>query len=1186
MSETDTQLLQHWIQRRDARALNELVTRHASLVFNSCRRVLRSDADAEDAAQDCFVKLARARSTPSNSFTGWLHAMATRSAIDRIREEQRRRRRERQFVDQRAQERPSADVFQEMQEHVDACIAELPEELRTPIVQHFLERMTQDSIAGELGVSRQTITYRIGKGIEEVRRRLRQRGWTITVAALTAGLSQLEVAAAPISLLASLGRVALSGSAPVAASATSSTLSLGGLLVTKKTVAGGAIAAVLCLAGFFAIQTLLRPDKSLELDTTTLSSPGTPLSSDEGPSTAPADAGPAVVALEPPRTPEDLSPGTTLTAIQGTVYDPDGLAAGGVRLIAASGEVSAPKKLAETDSLADGTFRLGVPQGGTVRVWAFAPGRGLSFTDDPVTPAATADSKRLALRLESLGSVSGHVFDEESGNGIQGLRLGLVRFETAGVGSRLQSLYYGAAALFPEIVGRAQFVRSNADGSYRIDNVTPMRFRFGFDADETPYALPKLHDFQRPPEIKLEPGEHRRDFDIPLKRGGVLLGIVRDPSGKPQPGAKIELLTSYRSRQPQTVTTDASGAYRFGGLHRAATYAVHARAPRAAPAVSTTQSFFAEILEIELDLQLTTGRLLSGRVVDESGNAFPDAEVRLWQTKIEPASPRDAINTTKTNAAGEFTFSNVLAGTYVVEPHMKDYEGGYEPVRKVEVEVPNGADLSGIDVVVRPRRKTPTGTIRGRVVNAASGEPVESVVVWARKGTQQVKYGRTDEIGKFSITDLPVEPKQYRLSIYHRDYSGAPVDDVALGTEDITLTVTPNAAVLGRVIDAETGDIIERFELQTRLPGRIVNGRQTYFHTNWQPVDSATGEFRLDSVTPSELTLKVRAEGYLANDATRLRPDPGERVDGVLVRLQRGLLIRGRVVDRATGKGLPRAYVRAHQNGDYRSWLTDPKVGPTGKRQALALVRTDADGAFKIDGLPLEAKFSLIAWSDGYAPRSLLDLDGTTVNAATGAPQIDISLEKESVLDLHLSFDRVAGVSYEIVAFHREKKPWPRSPWRAVVAEKPGEYALTGLAAGNYRLAVYRRRKTSSGARRDLIGDRWLELSPTTPQALTLEFDAFASEFHNIHGMVTGDVDLSEVRIHVAAANDPAEIYHGWPLRCDADGRFRAPGLPPGEYALTAVCQAPKRQRARALVRVDGDDQEEVKIVFGKSDDK
>lgn len=54
---SDMTLLERWVDRRDPEAYAEIVRRHSAMVYATGMRVLRNPPDAEDVAQDCFIKL-------------------------------------------------------------------------------------------------------------------------------------------------------------------------------------------------------------------------------------------------------------------------------------------------------------------------------------------------------------------------------------------------------------------------------------------------------------------------------------------------------------------------------------------------------------------------------------------------------------------------------------------------------------------------------------------------------------------------------------------------------------------------------------------------------------------------------------------------------------------------------------------------------------------------------------------------------------------------------------------------------------------------------------------------------------------------------------------------------------------------------------------------------------------------
>jgi RNA polymerase sigma factor (sigma-70 family) len=213
MNANDAIYLERWIHHREADAFREIVTRYAGMVYGAARRVLGGADGAEDIAQECFQTLATAEKAPSTYLGPWLHRVATNLALKRVRTETRRRSREAHYAT--AQPNTAEAKWDDIYEYVDEAIAALPDDLREPIVAHYLEGYSQTEIAIALGIPRQTLTNRIHKGIGEVRERLRKRGIEVGGVALGALLAShlAEAVVVPASVLASTGKIALAGRA-------------------------------------------------------------------------------------------------------------------------------------------------------------------------------------------------------------------------------------------------------------------------------------------------------------------------------------------------------------------------------------------------------------------------------------------------------------------------------------------------------------------------------------------------------------------------------------------------------------------------------------------------------------------------------------------------------------------------------------------------------------------------------------------------------------------------------------------------------------------------------------------------------------------------------------------------------------------------------------------------------------
>lgn len=214
---SDHLLLSHYSSNRAPEPFLELVRRHFRLVYGTCLRITENVHDAEEVTQECFFDLSRQACEIRTSLVGWLHQAATHRALNRVRGEKRRRVREHGASVERAVTlangtAPSADAtWSEISPVVDQALAELPEQLRTPIVMRFLEGATQADVATTLGIHQSTVSRRLSDGIECLRESLRKAGLIVPATVLTSWLAGQSAMAASPTLTSSIGKIGLAG---------------------------------------------------------------------------------------------------------------------------------------------------------------------------------------------------------------------------------------------------------------------------------------------------------------------------------------------------------------------------------------------------------------------------------------------------------------------------------------------------------------------------------------------------------------------------------------------------------------------------------------------------------------------------------------------------------------------------------------------------------------------------------------------------------------------------------------------------------------------------------------------------------------------------------------------------------------------------------------------------------------
>ncbi len=197
---TDCHLLERFAHQRDEAAFATLVRRHGPLVLGVGRRILQRDQDAEDVFQATFLLLARKAGARGwhESVAGWLYQVAYRLAL-RARARLSRQRQREYEVGSAAGVRV-ADERSEIYTVLDQELQRLAECYRAPVVLCYLETMTRDEAARQLGWSLRTLERRLSQGLTMLRARLARRGIELPVALLIAALAQ-QVASASAGLV-------------------------------------------------------------------------------------------------------------------------------------------------------------------------------------------------------------------------------------------------------------------------------------------------------------------------------------------------------------------------------------------------------------------------------------------------------------------------------------------------------------------------------------------------------------------------------------------------------------------------------------------------------------------------------------------------------------------------------------------------------------------------------------------------------------------------------------------------------------------------------------------------------------------------------------------------------------------------------------------------------------------------
>ena len=209
---SEGELLERFTTRGDEAAFEAILARHGPMVLGICRRVLRDPADVEDAFQATFLVLARKASALRHRdlLGNWLFGVASRVALRARSVAQRRRTVEgARIVDDPPA--PGADhaLDQESGMILHEELRALPEKYRTPILLCYLEGLTHEEAARQLGWPVGTVKGRLARAREMRRVRLTRRGLQLSASAVLAAVARQVDATVPAALVASTIKAAL-----------------------------------------------------------------------------------------------------------------------------------------------------------------------------------------------------------------------------------------------------------------------------------------------------------------------------------------------------------------------------------------------------------------------------------------------------------------------------------------------------------------------------------------------------------------------------------------------------------------------------------------------------------------------------------------------------------------------------------------------------------------------------------------------------------------------------------------------------------------------------------------------------------------------------------------------------------------------------------------------------------------
>ncbi|WP_435011011.1 sigma-70 family RNA polymerase sigma factor [Tundrisphaera lichenicola] len=626
----DGQLLRRYASSKDGAAFEALVGRHGPLVLSTCRAVLRSEHDVEDAFQATFLVLARKAGSVQgvDSLGGWLHRVAFRASL-RLAESARRRRRKEAEASAMTPEvvsqvRPDPELKPILHEEIDR----LPESQRLPVVLCDLEGLSYEQAADQLGWTVPSFRCRLARGRQKLRDRLIRRGIAAPAVALLLAGSSATGAVVPALLIRSTVAMATGGVASAGVVALTQII-LRGMLMTKIQIGTTALLAVLGLSAAGVIAS------------------GAGRNDEPKPASPPeARSRPATPATQ---VAEKLGP-MEMVEIRGRVVAADGKPVAGANLRGAYVDRNA-KPLPGATSGPDGRFAIRLPRpkdqpSGYMAnfpwIIASAPGHGIGWAER-VLRSDRPDEQVVTLTEEG-PPIEGRIIDLE-GRPVAGasVKLAMIWFEgkgdLAGWIARARNgaagnLWQGLDQLSLEKILPIE-AQTDAEGRFKLAGIGRDRIA-DLIVSGPGIATTPVNVFSREEkEIRssdkgmMSPTPfivHAPKFQLALAPSKGVEGVVRDKeTGKPIVGLKINaaVFDDHSLIQDRGIEaeTDAEGHYRLDGLPKAAAYRLFLSPGPGLPYSKGTLKAPADSPALEpvaFDFKLKSGVIVRGKVTDKA----------------------------------------------------------------------------------------------------------------------------------------------------------------------------------------------------------------------------------------------------------------------------------------------------------------------------------------------------------------------------------------------------------------------------------------------------------------------------------------------------------------------------------------------------------------------------------------
>ena len=396
------------------------------------------------------------------------------------------------------------------------------------------------------------------------------------------------------------------------------------------------------------------------------------------------------------------------------------------------------------------------------------------------------------------------------------------------------------------------------DGKYTVQFDKMPSYYFGIRAEKKDF-VPIRVNWRKPP--------FPDDYTLALELGTSIGGIIRDEQGSPIEGVTVYLLVPDGNEEERPaiwdyeVKTDSKGRWRCdimpARLDDVRIRLAHPDFINDDVYGTTPKPHMERLRDMTGVMIMKKGIPVAGKVLDADGKPVRKVSVIQGSDRWGAHYP-----SATTDDQGSFKFNNAKPGPMILTVQA----AGFAPDLK---EITVSKAMPPVEF-----RLQSGNTIKGRIVNAL-GNPVAGAFVAADtwRGHRSIEWRvNTDKEGRFQWNEAPSDEVLFDMGkrgfTCIRHYAMTP------SKEDYLLTLHNALKISGKVVDAETGEPVKQFQVQSGIDWG------TDRPVSWDPRDMKifkNGIYEMIFDEPQQgYLIQINAGGYQSAVSRRFKTEEGD----------------------------------------------------------------------------------------------------------------------------------------------------------------------------------------------------------------------------------------------------------------------------------------------------------------------